>query len=203
MPKPRTYLLTAAAIATALALSACAGGTTEAGSSAAPTSPDSSASSVDFVDADVEFAQMMIPHHEQAVEMSDDLLAKDGIDQRIVDLATEIKDAQEPEIKQLESWLTAWGMDDTSSSEMDMSDMDHGTDGMMSDDDMNALKSAPSEDAGKVFLEQMTIHHQGAIAMAQTEIDEGQYPDAVDMATNIVNSQTAEIDVMNDILATL
>lgn len=203
MPKPRTYLLTAAAIATALTLSACAGGTTDTGSSAAPSSPDSSASSVDFADADIEFAQMMIPHHEQAVEMSDDLLAKDGIDQRIVDLATEIKAAQEPEIQQLESWLTAWGMDDTSSSEMDMSEMDHGTDGMMSDDDMNALKSASSEDAGRLFLEQMIVHHQGAIAMAQTEIDEGQFPDAVDMATNIVESQTAEIDVMNDILATL
>ncbi|TFC03837.1 DUF305 domain-containing protein [Cryobacterium adonitolivorans] len=203
MPKPRTYLLTAAAIAAALTLSACSGGTTDTGSSAAPSSPDSSASSVDFADADIEFAQMMIPHHEQAVEMSDDLLAKDGIDQRIVDLATEIKAAQEPEIKQLESWLTAWGIDDTSSSEMDMSEMDHGTDGMMSDDEMNALKSASSEDAGKLFLEQMTVHHEGAIAMAQTEIDEGQNPDAVDMATNIVDSQTAELDVMNDILATL
>jgi uncharacterized protein (DUF305 family) len=203
MLKPRTYVIAAAAIATALTLSACAGGTTESGSSGSSSASETPSATADFSTADVNFAQMMIPHHEQAVEMSEDLLAKEGIDQRIVDLATEIQAAQEPEIEQLESWLSAWGMDDASASEMDMSDMDHGTDGMMSDDDMNALKNASTEDAGKLFLEQMTVHHQGAIAMAQTEIDEGQNPDAQEMATNIVESQSLEIDVMTDILATL
>ncbi|MBB5641087.1 DUF305 domain-containing protein [Cryobacterium roopkundense] len=152
-----------------------------------------------FNDADVTFAQMMIPHHEQAVEMSDDLLAKDGIDQDVVDLATEIKAAQEPEIAQLNAWLTEWDAEDNSMS--GMHDMGDGSDGMMSDDDMMALQDAAGTDAGQLFLEQMTVHHEGAIAMAQIEIDNGENTDAQAMAETIVTTQTAEIAVMAELLA--
>ena len=79
---------------------------------------------------------MMIPHHEQAVEMSDVILAKDGTDQRVLDLATQIKATQEPEIKQLNTWLTEWGADNSG-----MTGMDHGTDGMLSQSDMDALRA--------------------------------------------------------------
>ena len=188
----RTSLLAAAAVAALLALSGCAGAVS--GGSAAPDAPASSAS---FNAADVAFAQMMIPHHEQAVEMSEDILAKDGVDQRVVDLATQIKAAQDPEIKQLKTWLTSWGADEG------MSGMDHGTTGMMSDDDMMALRDASGAEADKLFLEQMTLHHEGAIAMAQTELDTGENADATAMAQAIVTSQTAEIQVMKDLLATL
>nr|WP_084697041.1 DUF305 domain-containing protein [Glaciibacter superstes] len=151
-----------------------------------------------FNAADVMFAQMMIPHHEQAVEMSDVILAKDGIDQKVLDLATEIKAAQEPEIKQLQEWLTDWGSDDSG-----MSGMDDGMDGMMSDDDMKALDNASGAQASTLFLEQMMVHHQGAIDMAQTELDGGQNSDAKVMAEQIVTTQTEEIDVMKDLLASL
>ncbi len=92
----------AAALALALALGGCAG-------SAADT--DAPAASSPSVDADdVMFATMMIPHHEQAVEMSDMLLAKAGVDERVRELAQQIKDAQQPEISLMHSWLDEWGV---------------------------------------------------------------------------------------------
>lgn len=201
MLKSRTYLVAGAALTAVLALSACTNGTTP---DASTESSSSTAVSAAFAPADVTFAQMMIPHHEQAVEMSDTILAKDGIDQRILDLATKIKAAQEPEIKQLEAWLTDWGTDVTSTQGMEgMSGMGDGSDGMMSEDDMMALDNAAGADAGTLYLNQMIVHHQGAVAMAQLELDEGQSVDAKDMASNIVTSQTDEIRVMQDILATL
>ena len=196
MLKTRTYILAATALAAALTLSACAGGT--AGTNGGGSSDSSNAPSASAANAaDVAFAQMMIPHHEQAVEMSEDILAKDGVDQRVIDLATQIKAAQDPEIKQMKSWLTAWGADEG------MSGMNHGTTGMMSDDDMMALQEASGADADKLFLEQMTLHHEGAIVMAQTELEAGENADAKAMAQAIVTSQTAEIQVMTDILAAL
>ena len=196
MLRTRTYLLAAAALAAALNLSACAGGTAGTYGGGGPetsTAPSSAAANA----ADVTFAQMMIPHHEQAVEMSEDILAKDGVDPRVVDLATQIKAAQDPEIKQLRTWLAAWGADEA------MSGMNDGNTGMMSDDDMMALKGASGADADRLFLEQMMLHHEGAIAMAQLELDAGENADATAMAQAIVTSQTAEIQVMKDILATL
>ncbi|TFD23416.1 DUF305 domain-containing protein [Cryobacterium sp. TMS1-13-1] len=194
MFKPRTFLYAAVALATTLTLSSCAGGN-PATDSAAPSASQTTAA---FNSADVTFAQMMIPHHEQAVQMSDDLLAKDGIDESVIDLATEIKAAQEPEITQLKDWLTAWGEDENG-----MSGMGGGSDGMMSDDDMMALQDTSGVEASTLFLEQMTVHHEGAVAMAQLEIDDGENADAQAMAANIVKTQTAEIDEMAALLASL
>ena len=191
------FIAAAAAVATALILSACSGGTPSSeanGPSGAAIAPGEAP----FNEADVTFAQMMIPHHEQAVEMSDVLLAKDGIDQQVVDLASQIKAAQEPEITQLKEWLTTWGSDAGG-----MSGMDHGTDGMMSADDMTALEGASGVEASKLFLNQMTVHHEGAIAMAQLNLDEGLSSDAQAMATAIVSTQTDEIATMKNILGTL
>lgn len=198
----RTALFAALSVAAALTLSSCAGGTPAATSSDSATtdstSEEASASASTFNTADVTFAQMMIPHHEQAVEMSDDLLAKDGIDPRVVDLATEIKAAQQPEIERMQAWLAEWDAEEDS-----MGGMDHGSDGMMSDEDMGMLREASGADASKLFLQQMTLHHEGAVAMAELEIDDGENADAVALATDIVETQTAEIAVMADLLDSL
>jgi len=195
MLKPRTFLYAAVALAATLTLSSCAGGSPSTDSA----SPSASQTTAAVNSADVTFAQMMIPHHEQAVRMSDDLLAKDGIDQSVIDLATQIKAAQEPEIAQLKAWLTAWGEDKNRMSGMD--GMGGGSDEMMSDDDMMALEDAAGIEASTLFLEQMTVHHEGAIAMAQLEIDDGENVDAQAMAATIVETQTAEIAVMAELLA--
>ncbi|MCJ1702039.1 DUF305 domain-containing protein [Rathayibacter festucae] len=208
MNTKRTLLASTLALATAITLTACSDSSSGSGgmegmdhggssssASAAPSSSSTAAAEVDFNDQDVMFAQMMKPHHEQAVEMSDMILAKDGISTDVTDLATQIKEAQGPEISQLEEWLTAWGAEDS------MSGMDHSMDGMMSDEDMSALESATGAEAEKLFLEQMMMHHEGAVEMAQTEVDKGQNADAIEMAEMIVQTQTEEIATMQDLLA--
>lgn len=153
-----------------------------------------------FNAADVMFAQMMIPHHEQAIEMSDSLLEKEGVDEQVRELAQQIKDAQQPEIDQMEDWLDEWDEDELDG----MGGMDHGMgDGMMSDDDMNRLEDASGADASRLFLEQMIVHHEGAIQMAEFQVDDGENPDAVALAEQIIESQTEEIATMQDLLATL
>ena len=194
MLNTRKLLLVSAAAAAALALSSCAGGTPGADATGSDASAGSD-STVAFNGADVTFAQMMIPHHEQAVEMSDTLLAKDGIDERIRDLATRINDAQQPEIDELKASLDDWGQQ-----QGDMGGMNHGG-GMMSDDDLTALDDARGDDAARLFLEQMTVHHEGAVEMAQAEVADGENADARAMAERIIATQTAEIALMQDLLA--
>ena len=200
MRNVRTTLLISGALAAVLTFAGCASnsGSNEGMEGMDHSSSSAPATEASFNSADVMFAQMMIPHHEQAVEMSDVLLAKEGVDQQVLDLAQQIKDAQQPEIDQLREWLTAWGED-----ESDPSGMDHNMDGMMSEDDMAVLEQASGADAARLFLQQMVVHHEGAITMAQTEVDEGENPDAKAMAEEIVATQSDEIATMQDLLATL
>lgn len=207
------------ALAALTTLTGCGGSSTEtAGGSPAATSQSGAAQPHN--QQDVMFAQHMIPHHQQAIEMSDIVLSKTGIDPRVVNLANQIKAAQGPEIQQMQSWLNEWGtptMPMTPSGSMtpshnmpghDMGDTPGmgnmpGMTGMMSEQDMTALRNAQGAEAGKLYLTQMITHHQGAITMAQDEIKSGQYPPAVALAQSIVTAQQNEIDEMNGILPTL
>ena len=145
------------------------------------------------------FAQAMIPHHQQAVAMSDMILAKDGIDAKVTDLATQIKAAQAPEIAQMSGWLAGWGENPSPSMGMDH-DMGGG---MMSQADMDALDQATGEDAARLFLTGMITHHKGAITMAQNEVANGQNPEAIALAQKIITDQQAEITTMNQLLEQL
>lgn len=150
-------------------------------------------------DADVMFATMMIPHHLQAIEMSDLLLAKSGVDPKVTDLATRIKAAQGPEVDQMNGWLAGWGANPSTGG---MGGMDHGKDdGMMSQADMDALETADGEQAAKLFLTGMVKHHQGAVQMAQTELEQGSNPDGKLLAQTIITAQNTEIAEMNKLLA--
>ena len=196
--KNRAAATAAITLTALLALAGCAGATGSGGMPNMPGMGSSASASpaADVNNADMQFTMMMIPHHEQAVEMADMILAKDGIDERVITLAEQIKAAQGPEIELMESWLDEWG-----TPMGDMDGMDHG--GMMSDTDMQALEDATGAEASRLFLEQMIVHHEGAIEMAQDEVDNGQNPDVVTLAENIIASQTTEIATMEDILATL
>ncbi|MGU3497296.1 DUF305 domain-containing protein [Mycobacterium sp. C31M] len=144
---------------------------------------------------DVAFAQHMIPHHSQAVEMVDILLAKSDVDARVVTLAEQIRAAQAPEIEQMQGWLDEWG-------NPPMPAMDHGSmDGMVAPADIEKLRQAPGPEAAELFLNQMIAHHEGAVTMAQAEIDGGAYPAAIEMAHAIIDSQQKEIEEMRSILA--
>lgn len=206
----RTIALTSSALAAALLLAGCAptgdgsmpgmdhgpGGMT----STTPT-PSGQAS---FNAADEMFVTMMIPHHQQAIEMADQILSKDGIDPRVVTLAEQIKAAQGPEIQTMKGWLQDWGVpyDDSTSGMGGMEGMDHG-DGMMSEDDMAALDAATGVEATRLFLEGMIEHHQGAVDMARAVLNNGENPDVLALAQQIIDGQTAEITTMQGILATL
>jgi len=217
---------TLAAGATALAViftaAACSDSDSDTGTTVASSTAPAPASvpaehAAAHNDADVMFAQMMIPHHSQAIEMSDMLLAKENIPAEVSALAEQIKAAQGPEIEQLESWLDQWGAPrmpestdgtghTTPGMDEDMGGMGdgmEGMEGMMSEQDMQALSQAQGTDAARLFLDQMIAHHEGAIDMADTEIEDGQFPEAVAMARSIVDTQQQEIDTMRQLLTTL
>ena len=224
----------AAAIAAAVALSGCGNSDRNDANSAAPAQTAPTQVDADTQgshnQADVDFARGMIPHHEQAVEMSDIMLAKQDIDPRVAQLAEEIKAAQGPEIEEMRGWLTEWGVAPTSASGAmpsmpghdmgdmpghdmgdmpghDMGDMpghDMGDmHGMMSEQDIAALRGAQGTEANRMFLTQMIQHHEGAVTMAQTEVDSGHSSGVVDLARGIITSQQQEIDRMREILQSL
>jgi uncharacterized protein (DUF305 family) len=160
--------------------------------------------------ADVMFSQHMIPHHQQAIEMSDIVLAKQGIDPRVTELANQIKAAQGPEIEKMQGWLKQWGIPPMpmpsnmpGHGDMPMPSGMPGMTGMMSEQDMAALQNAQGVEASKLFLTQMIAHHEGAITMGQNEIKDGQYPATIELAQSIVTSQQKEIETMKGILTTL
>lgn len=188
------------------ALVAC-GSDDEVGSvTIAPTTPTSTAavgSSPErgaFNDADVEFAQGMIAHHEQAVEMAEIALDPTvGARPEVVDLATRIAGAQEPEIVTMTGWLAAWEMPMA----MDMSDGHDmsAMDGMMSADEMDALGALTGADFDVAWMQMMVEHHEGAISQAQTVLSDGSDPAVLALAEQIVSAQQGEIDEMNALLA--
>lgn len=159
--------------------------------------PGSSQSGDDFSRGDVMFAQMMIPHHEQAIEMSDLILAKDGVDPAVVELAEQIKAAQGPEIEQMEAWLEEWGMP----SMMDGGHGAHGgMDGMLTEQEMDEIEAADGADGERLFLEGMIEHHEGAIDMAEQHQQTGENAEALELSASIIESQTGEIEQMRELL---
>lgn len=191
----------AAALAAAVALSGCGSSESTEANSTPPAQTAPPAVQTDTQSshnqADVAFAQGMIPHHQQALEMSDILLSKQNIDERVARLAEEIRAAQGPEIETMHGWLRQWGAPMAPDHEMG------GMHGMMSEPDLARLRDAQGPDAGRLFLTQMIEHHEGAVTMAQNEIDKGQFTEAVALARDIITTQQKEIDRMREILQSL
>ncbi len=201
----KTLTISALGIAAVIALAGCAGTSGSTPVSSMPgmgqtgmgMSTGSAPASSDHNAADTMFTQGMIPHHAQAVEMSDMMLKKQGTDGRITALATKIKAAQAPEIEQMTGWLKSWNESAQMASGHGMSD------GMMGDDDLKKLDAAQGTEAAKLFLTQMIAHHEGAVVMATTEGSQGKNTDAIKLSKAIVTSQTAEIQAMKGLLASL
>ena len=200
-------LLTATAIAS-FALAGCASGTEPAPAGSGTSGSSSSAAAQgESNDADVAFAQGMIVHHRQAVEMAE-LAAGRTDNPQVLDLAARIGAAQEPEIATLTGWLQEWGAEmPAEGGTGGMSGMDHsgmggmeGMGGMMTPEQMTALDQASGPDFDRMFLEMMVEHHRGAVEMAQTELDEGAAPDAQALAQQIIDTQQAEITEMESLL---
>lgn len=193
--------LSTTAIAAVISLAGCTSGSgpesmpdkNHGGSTSAP------AASAQHNTADVKFAQMMIPHHAQAVEMSDMILAKQDIPSAVTSLARKIKEAQGPEIQAMTGWLEDWN----EPTEIPSGHAGHGMSGMLDETALNELKAAEGTAAAKLFLNQMIAHHEGAIMMATTETSDGKDYKAVELSKEIASAQEAEIQEMQDLLATL
>lgn len=189
-----------AAVAVGVLLGACGGNSAGGGSSSMPSmtgmAATSSAASSSVNDADATFAQMMIPHHRQAVEMA--ALATDRAgSSEVKDLAATIRAEQQPEIGIMTGWLRQWGRPAPSA----MSGMSGDSmDGMMPDADLTALKKARGAAFDRMFLRMMLDHHRGAIRMARTEQTEGSNPEAKALAGRIIAAQQAEIARMRKML---
>ena len=177
-----------------LALSACGSGDDShstmsgAGTTSSSTADGATASAT----GDVEFAQMMIPHHEQAVEMAALALANDTASPEVKALAGQIKAAQDPEIQSMQGWLAQWGASEGSGQ------MDHG--GMMSDDQMSSLMGISGPEFDQMWLTMMIEHHEGAIEMAQDVLDTTSNAEVEQLATAVVEGQEKEIATMKGML---
>lgn len=203
--KSRAIALPAGVLAGVLVLAGCAaqdGVTPGMGGGPGGMMTQTSEPGADFNAADEMFLVMMIPHHQQAIEMADILLDKSGIPDEVTELAQKIKDAQGPEIETMRSWLEEWNVDydeDAMGGMGGMGGMGHG-DGMMSDGDMTALEDASGAHAARLFLEQMIVHHEGAIDMGEMALRGAQNPDVIALIDKIIADQTAEIATMRDLV---
>ena len=180
-----------------LALSACGSGDdSHSTMSGAGTTSSSMAEGMTTTatSGDVEFAQMMIPHHEQAVEMADLALSNDTASPEVKALAGQIKAAQDPEIQTMQGWLSQWGASQSSGS------MAHGSGGMMSDDDMSSLMGASGPEFNQMWLTMMIEHHEGAVEMAQDVLATTSNPEVEKLATAVVEGQEKEITTMKGML---
>ncbi|MEU2687029.1 DUF305 domain-containing protein [Streptomyces hygroscopicus] len=231
-PLDRRLALVGAVVAGGLLLAGCGGNddTKDAhdgsakGATATSGATASSAAGA-FNDADVSFAQMMIPHHEQALEMAG--LADDrASDARIKSLAGRIEKAQDPEIATLKSWLRDWGKPEKASPG-GMPGMDHGSDGaggadgtdhgsggtdgmdhgsggamggMMSEKDMRKLEAAKGAAFDRAFASMMIDHHKGAITMAKDEKENGRNAKAKKLADDVIKNQSAEVTTLRTLL---
>ncbi|EFQ84495.1 hypothetical protein HMPREF0063_10347 [Aeromicrobium marinum DSM 15272] len=143
-------------------------------------------------DADVAFAQQMVPHHEQAVEMAD-LALENSSDDDVLSLARMIATEQSQEVRTLRSWLGEW--DEDSMAGMDHSDMD-GMRGMASDGDLADLAEARDAAFDELWLRLMIAHHEGAIEMAETVIDDGSSDEVKEFARTVIETQRTEVTRM-------
>ncbi|MBE9375961.1 DUF305 domain-containing protein [Saccharopolyspora sp. HNM0983] len=178
-------------------------------------------------DADVEFLSGMIPHHQQAVQMSE--MAQGRTDNpQVLDLAGEILAAQGPEIEQMSGWLTEWGIpqsdggghgesgEQTAPEEHGMAGHEghgeqsqhgqqseqggHEMHGMLTPDQMRDLQQANGGEFDELYLSLMIEHHEGAVDMAGQELDRGAFAPAKELAQRMIDAQRAEIDEMQQLL---
>ena len=189
----RGTALAAVVAAGALVLSAC-GSNHDAGMMSPSSTTGASA-------ADAMFAQMMIPHHEQAVVMSE-LAETRASNPEILALAAEIKAAQQPEIEQMKGWLAEWGVPVMSGMDAMGEHGGHGMSGMLTDEQLDDLAAASGAEFDILFAEGMIEHHEGAIDMAEDVVD-SKDPRVSALAKAIIQTQQAEILQMQAIVESI
>lgn len=207
-PRNSTRIAAAlAALATAVFVSACGSSEPSADEHAGHTSAETEQAPVisgepaGFNDADVSFATNMVPHHEQAIELSA-LAPERSTNPDLLALAGQIQAAQEPEIATMKAFLVQWDEDPEAAGGHEGHDMSamEGMEGMVDPATMTRLESLKGAEFDTLWLESMIAHHEGAIGMAQTELADGENVDAKSLAQTIIDGQQAEIDQMKAML---
>jgi uncharacterized protein (DUF305 family) len=192
---PQRKRIAAVLITGQLVLAACGGGSDH--HSSATTDTTQTNSNRGFNDADIMFAQMMIPHHEQALELADMALDPTLMaSEQVKVLASQIKAAQDPEIDVMTQWLSEWDQP-----LMDMSE-DHSMtmEGMLSVDELSALGQMNGEEFDQAWIQAMIAHHKGAIEMADTVKAAGASALVQELADAIIQAQKSEIDTLELLL---
>jgi uncharacterized protein (DUF305 family) len=195
----KKYLLGISAAAIVALATGCGGGGEEASgtdTTQTPTSTSTAAEQAEPNDQDIAFVQGMIPHHQQAVDMAA-MAAEKATNTQVKELASRIQGAQDSEIQQLTGMLEQWGAPAAPTT------MEHGGDmsghGMMGNEDMQQLEQATGVDFDRMWVQMMIEHHQGAVATAKTEVEQGGNADAKALAKTIAETQEAEITEMQAI----
>ena len=155
----------------------------------------SSSSNANYTGADIMFLQMMIPHHQQAIDISN-LALKSSQDPELIELAKIIARDQAAEIKQMKAWLADAGASEDMGHSMD------GMGGMLNDDELAALSAATGKEFDVLWLKGMTEHHDGAIHMT-TMIRDASNPDIKAFGEKVVADQSAQIEQMKAMIARL
>lgn len=148
--------------------------------------------SANFTGADVMFLQMMIPHHQQAIDMAD-VAAQISKNLELLKLASDIKSEQSAEIIQMRAWLKEAKASEDAGHSM------HEMGGMLSSEDFANLKAATGSNFDKLWLEGMIGHHDGAIHMTNMIIDADNL-ELKKFGQGIVKSQAAQIEQMKEML---
>lgn len=200
-------LTVAGLLAGALTLTACGGGEDPTLSSQAQSGAGDTAQTTELTDADVAFVFGMRPHHEQAVDMAEMILAKDPSPQ-IRTLAEQVRAEQQPEIELLSRMMDRFGADGDADADAGGHGGHGGGDmamhgGMMSQEQMSSFEQATGADAERLFLEMMIEHHRGAMEAADAELRDGRDSEARELAESIRASQQAEIEEMQRLLQDL
>ena len=141
-----------------------------------------------FSKSDLKFAEEMIPHHEQAILMSDIALTN-STSEEVLALARDIKAAQAPEVELMGSWQGV----------RTSTHMGHTMDGMLSEAEIQNLRDAEGATFDRIFLEGMIKHHEGAIKMAQKVLDSKNVEVAA-LAAAIIEAQEKEIAFMQELI---
>lgn len=166
-----------------------------------------------FVQADIDFMQGMIHHHQQAVEMAA-LAPSRTTNKDLLTMASRISASQEDEMKFMRDWLAARGATPSAPAMADMPGMSHGAmahgaismKGMATPQQMADLAAAKGADFDRMFVELMIAHHAGAVTMVDDLLDQpGAAYDPVlfQFTSDVTNEQTAEIKRMDALRAGL
>jgi uncharacterized protein (DUF305 family) len=161
--------------------------------------PAPEASSVRPNGQDLLFAAMMVAHHGQAVRMSETLLGKAGVPERVVAVADYIRADQSREITEMNAWRVAWGSPAVAPDDPAAARHSSGH-GMMTAEQLTALSAADGPAATRLYLEQMIEHHDGAILMAKAVLKVGRNAYIRNLAKHILDEQSAENDAMAKLL---